>query len=225
MAYIQNKGVIAPTIILSADWTNSGTITVSYPSGYSQKSFYRGSAKANGSYVIKNGKDKVAEDTTAASGIALSFGSSNITVTNNTGATIAAGTSLDFWLDQNDGNKVLTLQFPVDLVDVSAADVVTDFYPGVDGTIEDVQWVQRTPVTTAAKAATVTPKINTTALTGGVLSLTSAACTPLGVIVAGTQVTGANRITRNDTIRLTASSVTTFAEGKGSIFVRIRLDD
>lgn len=224
MAYIPVRGVLVPSIILAADWTNAGTITVSYPSGSGQRSFTYGEELANSSYFIKNKNDKVVEDASAATGFTLSFGASNITVTNNTGATIPAATQLDFWLRQRSGNNVMILSFPVDLADVAAADVVTKFYPGVDGFIEDVSFVQRTPVTTAAKLATITPKINTTAVTGGVLALTSAACTPLGVVIDGTQVTAANRITINDTLTLTASAVTTFVEGKGDIKVRIRLD-
>lgn len=223
MTYIPNSGgVVSQT--LGSDWANAGTITFAYPSGFVQAGFTAGLANPNGAYIMVNRNDKVQEDTTGATGIAVSYGASLITVTNNTGATIPAGSLIDLWCDQVDGNAAETIPFPVDLADVSAADVVSGIRLGIDGYIENIEWIQRTPVTTAAKAATVSLKIGSTAVTGGAVALTSANCTPLGARVAGTQITGANRITKKDALSLVAASVTTFVEGRGTFYVRIRRD-
>jgi len=67
--------------------------------------------------------------------------------------------------------------------------------------------------TTADKAATLNAEIETTNLSGGVLALTSANCTPKGAQVAGTEITGNNAFTATQKISIEASSVTAFAEG------------
>lgn len=71
------------------------------------------------------------------------------------------------------------------------------------------------PVTTAAKAATLSTQISGSAVTGGVMALTSAAATPAGEAIAGTAITAANTGAAGDTLEVAASSVTAFAEGGG----------
>lgn len=73
------------------------------------------------------------------------------------------------------------------------------------------------PVTTAAKAATLTAQINGVAVTGGVVSLTSAAATPTGTLVAGSSITAANTGTAGQTVEAAVSAVTAFVEGGGWI--------
>ena len=72
------------------------------------------------------------------------------------------------------------------------------------------------PVTTGAKAATLTVQIGGAAVTGGVISMTSANCTPTGAAVASTAITGVNStFTPNTTLEVAVSSVTAFLEGSG----------
>jgi hypothetical protein len=156
--------------------------------------------------------------------VQFSFGASLVTITNNTGATIVAGTLVDVFLDQQNGNGAETFAFPLNLASITAADIVSAFRPGVDGFIEWAAVLVNIPATTAAKLATLTPKIGATALTGGVIALTSANMTPMGALVAGTQVTALNRIKKSDSLTITASAVTAFAEGSATLFVRIRRD-
>lgn len=224
MTYVPNSGALVPEFTLAADWTNTSTITVSYPTGSAQGSFTNGLSVPNKSFMIANRNDKTFEDTTGATGITLSFGASNVTVTNKTGATIPAGTVLSFWFDQQDGNNIEWLHFAVSLASVAAGDYIAAFPAGVDGFIEQVEYMPAVAATTAAKLATLTPKINTTALTGGVLALTTTNCGTVGVRAVGTQVTAANRITKKDTITVTGSAVTAFVEGSGTLSLRIRLD-
>jgi hypothetical protein len=81
------------------------------------------------------------------------------------------------------------------------------------GIITATRAIVQNPATTAAKAATVTPEIAGVAVTGGVLTLTSANMTPASNVVAGSAVTAANRFEAGDTLGWIASAVTAFVEG------------
>lgn len=71
------------------------------------------------------------------------------------------------------------------------------------------------PVTTGAKAATLTAGINGTPCTGGVIAASGAYAT--GVTVDGSAITALNVGTAGQTIDIVASAVTTFVEGTGWI--------
>lgn len=114
------------------------------------------------------------------------------------------------------------LTVPISLANVTAADVLTVFTPGFAGKIVSLDFAVGTPVTTAAKAATLNVEIGTTNLTGGTVALTSANCTPLGAVVAGAAITAANSFTATDTISIEAASVTAFAEGDGYLIISMR---
>ncbi len=215
--YTPNAGASAE-VILSAAVADSGTFDVAYPTGYTQSDFNAGLA-GTGSYVILNDNDKW---TAAAGDVSYSFGASNITVTNSSGVSWSAGSKVNLFFDIVDGNDIVTLSFPVILSKVSAADVVTDFRPGIDGTIEHWSFTVTDPVTTAAKLATLNMEIGTTDVTGGALALTSAAATPLGKVIAGAAITGANTLTKASKLSIEASSVTAFVEGQGVLHIRIR---
>lgn len=117
---------------------------------------------------------------------------------------------------------VSILSFPIPLASVANGDVVTEYTPGFAFEIVDVTWVQGKPVTTGSKLATLNLEIGSTNLTGGVVSLTSAACTPMGAKVAGTAITAGYTGTATDTISVEASAVTAFVEGDGVLLVKIR---
>lgn len=221
MPYVPNIGA-SVSLVLASAVANGGTFTVGYPTGFSQESFINGLEKPNSAYIVVNKNDKFNAYGASGARFNLSYGSSNVTVTNNLGYSLPAGTVIDAFFDMQDDTSVVVLAFPVELADVSNADVVTDFKPGVSGVLEDVTWVQRTPVTTAAKLATITPYIDGAAPTGGVLALTSAACTPLGKKIAASQITAGGAISQNSKLTFTASAVTAFVEGRGTIYARIR---
>jgi hypothetical protein len=73
------------------------------------------------------------------------------------------------------------------------------------------------PVTTASKLATLTPQISGSAVTGGVISATSAGLGTTGTIQSGTAVTAANTGAATDTLEFAVSAVTAFVEGNGFI--------
>lgn len=79
---------IATGVVLASAVNNNGTFTVSYPAGSTQTTLQ---GSTNGRMVV-NGDAVFAQ---GASGFTAAFGSSNITVTNTTGATLAAGAVID----------------------------------------------------------------------------------------------------------------------------------
>lgn len=87
-------------------------------------------------------------------------------------------------------------------------------------TILSARWVTDVPATTGSKLATVTLSTTGGALTGGVMSLTSANQTPTGNATAATAISGANATqTAGTDIIATISSVTAFVEGSGHLEV------
>ena len=109
---------------------------------------------------------------------------------------------------------------------ITNADELTTYTPGFNFEVVKIDFVCVTPITTAAKTATINPKIGTTVIAGGT-------ATPL----AGTKAKGvvSNVWLQNqapqalhiyggptDTLSITASGVTAFVEGAGYFLVQIR---
>jgi hypothetical protein len=113
------------------------------------------------------------------------------------------------------------LCFQVDLASIADGDVVTTFTPGFHGRIKDIDFVTNVPASTASKASTLNLEIGTTNVTGGTVALTTAACNAIGKIVAGAAITAGAAFTNTDTISVEASSTTAFAEGSGTLVIRI----
>jgi hypothetical protein len=144
------------------------------------------------------------------------FGSLPAAITDNSGGTgsntMAAGVG------------IYTLAFYVNLIDIStsAATILNTYLIGHRFKILALSFALEKAATTAAKAVTITPGIGGVAITGGVLSLTSANCTPIGTIISGTTVTGNNVGTSAQAFLLVTSANTAFVEGSGWIIVRIQ---
>ncbi len=113
------------------------------------------------------------------------------------------------------------VSIPVTLSKLANGAVMGRFTPGFTGSIERFSFSVTDPATTAAKAATVTPKIAGVATTGGALALTSANCTPIGAKVDASAITAANAFGPTDEITLEASSVTAFVEGAGVFYLAL----
>ena len=107
------------------------------------------------------------------------------------------------------------------MASIATGDLLTGHVPGYRFRITNLWFVQNAAVTTGSKAATLTPYISSVALTGGVLALTSAACTPAGKVITDTPITAGNKGSDTDSITLTWSGVTTFIEGSGTVFLEI----
>jgi hypothetical protein len=106
---------------------------------------------------------------------------------------------------------------PLITLSAVATGTIYTYTPGFAGTIVAASFVTKTPVTTAAKAATLTWSIAATPTTGGAIAVTSAAATPAYKEIQGTQVTAANVFTAAQVLTLVASAVTTFVEGDGYV--------
>lgn len=156
---------------------------------------------ADGKFVKAYGADAVA-------GIALEAG-------------VADQVSTMYVLKQGRGEG-RTIAVPIKLSKITGAgDVLSALTPGYAGRIKSVEFFVTDPVTTAAKLASLNLEIGATDLTGGVVALTSANCTPLGARVAGSAVTAANVFTASDTISVEASAVTAFVEGEGVLMIHL----
>ena len=88
-------GALALTsITLASSVANNATFTVSYPSGTTQASLLG----STGGRMIVDGDAAFAQ---GAAGFTAVFGASNVTVTNTTGATLAAGAVLNLSFGDN----------------------------------------------------------------------------------------------------------------------------
>jgi len=123
--------------------------------------------------------------------------------------------------DAKKSEEITVISIPITLAKLADGDVVTTFAPGFNGRIKALDFVVHDPVTTGAKASTLNAEIGTTNLTGGTVALTSAACTPLGKIVAGAAITDKAGFKDTDTISIEAASTTTFAEGDGVLLITL----
>lgn len=111
----------------------------------------------------------------------------------------------------------------VDAADISE-NVVTGYpLPPFAGAIGRVRAVVTKAITTAGKAATLTPSIGTSS--GGYVSLdggevTVAGAKALGSVVEGTAVAAGHTFEAGQTVSIDASAVTAFTEGR----IRIELE-
>lgn len=118
-----------------------------------------------------------------------------------------------------------TVILPVQNVDIATGTIklALPFAFTVTGT---PQYRAAKPVTTAAKLATATLQVSGVAATGGVISLTSAAMTPMGAAVAASAaVTALNVGARGGTVEFAFSAVTAFLEGDGWFEVTVINND
>jgi hypothetical protein len=121
------------------------------------------------------------------------------------------------------GVGCFTLTIPIVLAAVTGAgDVLTNYTLGYAFKILSVDCRVVVPATTITRSLSLNLEIGTTNVTGGVVALTTANCTPLGAAIAGTAVTAANVGTAADTLSVEAASVTAFAEGEVVLLIRIQ---
>lgn len=103
--------------VLGSDVADAGTFTVSYPSG-------RGSGSYSGGSDHRVVSMKYGNLSSLAGDVSFSFGSSEVTVTNNTGQTLEEGTTVYVELDRfgDDGRGLYGVQFasPGKMMDVDS---------------------------------------------------------------------------------------------------------
>jgi hypothetical protein len=208
---------------LNAAVANNGTYTCPYPAGTTQQDFDTGLGSVGGEAVV-NDSDKW---TVAAGQVSFTFGAALITVTNLSGATWAANSKVSLEIDQQPGNSAELVEIPLVLSTIAAGNIFTQpngagFRFGMIGTLEYYEVLVKSPVITAAKAATIQPTINGVAVTGGALALTSALLTPANLIVPAPLITGLNALKAASFLGFVASGVTPFADGEIMISLRLR---
>ena len=104
----------------------------------------------------------------------------------------------------------------------NASELLTDLVLGYAGKIEKVQYVAQAAATTASKDANFRPKIGATAVTGGVVSLTTATANVKGLVASGTAITNLNSFTATDAISIVCGSPTAiFVEGTGTVILTV----
>lgn len=123
--------------------------------------------------------------------------------------------------DADGPEEIVIVSIPITLAELANGDVVTTYTPGFNGRVKALDFVTHDPVTTGAKLSTLNAEIGTTNITGGTVALTSAACTPLGKIVAGAAITALAGFKDTDTISIEAASTTTFIEGDGVLLIKL----
>lgn len=119
--------------------------------------------------------------------------------------------------------EVFTLTIPVFACSAIAnADELTDFVFGTNFEILKVDFVAVTPITTAAKTATITPYIDAVAVPGTVTAL--AGTKAKGVVTNVFTASPTSKLYGSATSKfdLTASAVTAFVEGTGYFVVSYR---
>lgn len=138
------------TAVLAAAVTNNSTFTVPYPTGSTQASLLN---STGGKMIVNN---DLSYDQ-GASGFLAAFGASNITITNKTGATLAAQTALILSFGRvaiNGSYEGLTPQPSPNSLTDSTTGVVSTTDTMVDATATFSQAI------TNANNATLTAKIN-----------------------------------------------------------------
>ena len=119
----------------------------------------------------------------------------------------------------NRGNTYV-LTFALDLNPVTAADTITDF--AIPHRFKVIDWQFVTNIAgTAAKNATFTLEIGSTAITGASLLLDDNIGT-IGIVIASTAITALNVGAADDTLTMVAGTVTTFTAGSGTMNIYIQ---
>lgn len=112
---------------------------------------------------------------------------------------------------------------PVPAPELANADVVTTLpLPLIYGRIKSWRAVCTSAITTVAKTCTLTPKINTTAITSAATAYAGAKA--IGAVTALGTPTAANTFKPGDTFTLTGSATTAFIEGAVAIELEIEED-
>jgi len=202
-------------LVPSAAVATDGTMTFTYPSGNASR------YAKSGEKLIVSGLNNVLDQ--AADTFTLAYGASSVVVTYKDATSIPAGTKVTLQAPLAETVGVQVLPFFVNLAEVTGnADILTGYAPGFRGKVLSVDFAVCKAVTTGSKRADFNLEIGTTNLTGGVVSVTSAAATPAGVVVAGTAVTGANTFSATDALSIEAANVTAHAEGSGWLLVKVQ---
>ena len=154
------SAIVTTTHSLAAAVADAATFTVPYPAGFDQDAL----TGTTGGEVLVGENDVWQQDDP---GFAFSFGASNITVTNNTGATLAAGTDLkiSFGDRTKDGsyNADVRVEGPAALTDNSGG-TAADTIAAIGGTYSQAE-VANAIASLSAKVNELRTALNTAGIT------------------------------------------------------------
>jgi hypothetical protein len=121
---------------------------------------------------------------------------------------------------------IYTLTFNTPLASLAAADFITSYTINHAFKVLDIRSNPTVAATTAAKAATLTVKVDGVAVPGAALAMTSANQTPIGKVTTATATdlapNGLNTGAAGSAISITGSAVTAFVEGSSTISVTLQ---
>ena len=121
---------------------------------------------------------------------------------------------------------IYTLNFNTPLASLAAADFVTEYTIPHAFKVIDIRSMPTVAATTAAKAATLTVKIDGVAVPGASLAMTTANQTPIGKVTTASATdqkpNGLNYGAAGSKISVTGSSVTAFIEGSSTISITLQ---
>ena len=103
--------------------------------------------------------------------------------------------------------------------------ITIGFVPGFNGRLISYSFIAVLPASTATKDATLTAKVGTVAMTGGVLSLLTAGSDAAGETTDATAITALNAFTATQALNFTVAVSAVFIEGNGWLVLRMINDD
>lgn len=154
-----------------------------------------------------------------ATPVAQPAGSGQTEITDNSGGTAAASTGVSANAQKE------TIIIDVGLLSGLANSQVWKVGLPYAFTVTSALFRTGVAASTAAKAATLTVQVNGSAVTGGVMSLTTANQNATGGTVAASAITAGNTGTAGQTVEVAVSSVTAFAEGSGWVELTVTNTD
>lgn len=167
----------------------------------------------NGAFVTATGGDAVIA-------IALEGGDSGEIITVSLVTRTSTGTN---------NTTYSTMTIPMNALNTysDGDDIITEFTPAFNGYIEKVSFVTEVVTTDTDGDATITFEIDTTDVTGGVITLTdtgTAATSPdtVGKVIDGTAITDTNEFTDSQSISAYINITNAFDDGEGYLLVVLR---
>lgn len=194
------------------DASTMGILTGSITATSGNKSY---NVYAPGYYPVRLNLSSISSGTLEVTMQSASYVGATLVPAGNPGAQTVTAASLA------NGAVTDNLAFPIVLSTVTTGDVVTAFTPGYSGKITAMSFLVNEKVTTASKNASFNAEIGTTNVSGGIVTVNSTNAATLGVVVAGSSITGNNTFGASDTISIEADTVAAFAEGGGTLYLRI----
>lgn len=142
---------------LASAVADSGTVTFAYPAGTAQANFTGANAAADGIAII-NDNDVYTE---ASADVSFAYGASVITLTNDTGQTWAAGSSVRVQLGQAGADSPgLGPAAAIDSLTDSSGGTASDTLPAISGTYSQTE-VRNSVATLAAKQEEILAALRT----------------------------------------------------------------